>query len=108
MSMRLTKSKSFRLRCTVYVAPGRAEYLRHLLNLRGIPSLLHSDSTVRVECPVALVELYERTGVNETVTGLLREYAAAASYLKVGQKRSPAVVEELERLVEAVLDEQGD
>lgn len=106
--IRLTKARADRLRVTIFVAPGRASSLVEALKNRNIGCWEHSDSTVRIEDPLSVLELYERTGINLSALSLLRDYCELRSFLRPGQKRPPDVVGRLEALIGQILALQGD
>jgi hypothetical protein len=106
--IRLTKARSDRLRATIFVAPGRAQELVGRLRDRDVGCWAHSDSTIRVEDALSLVELYERTGICIGLNSMLRDYTELRSFLRPGQKRAPDVVNRLEELIKRILEVQGD
>lgn len=106
--VRLTKARADRLRATVYVAPGRAGALVKAFHGRDIRCWEHSDTTVRVEDPLSVLELYERIGTNLALVPLLKRYCELRSFLRPGQKRPPSVVSDLEDVIRDVLEKQGD
>lgn len=106
--VRLTKARPDRLRATIYVAPGRAKELCKRLKDRAIAGWEHSDSTIRVEDPLSLVELFDSTQIMIGIIDPLRQYAERRSFLRQGQKRAPDLIEAIMSLVNYILEIQGD
>jgi len=108
LMIKMSKARPDRLRVTLYVAPGRATSTVRALRGRDIGCWEHSDSTIRLEDPLSVLELYARTGINLAMIPKLKDYCELRSFLRPGQKRSPDVVGRLEVLIPEILALQGD